>query len=169
MQNISVEKQKALKFILVVPDYQKPLIVQKSMIPTFYSNSGEKIISMLNKHTKAPNPYPAGIDVVRTDVRMFGFARVYESGDGFYHDDEFLHKMNSFFWHRNYPTPFGGAGLFVGTNLEGETVAPVTDMETLQRDIRSVDFGMLNRLGQKRKAVKIEYEKLFGQTYKWQY
>jgi len=169
MQNITVDKNKALRYIVVKPQYNKPLIVQKETIPTFYSNSGEKLISALNKHTEPPNPYPAGIDVIRSEVHMFGFARVYENGDGFYHDDEFLHKMNSFFWHRNYPTPFGGAGLFVGSNLDGETVAPVTDIETLQRDLRAVDFGMLHRLGEKREAVKIEYEKLFGQPYKWHY
>ena len=170
MQDIAIDKEKALHYILVVPHFDKDIVIKKATIPSFYHDAGNKIINTLIKETVVPNPYPQGIDMITThqSMSMFGFARTYQNGDGFYHDDEFLHKINSFFWHRNYPTPFGGACLFCGVNLQGETVAPETSIEDIENDTRNLSRPILSRIANDTYAIKDEYERLFKQEYKWQ-
>ena len=69
---------------------------------------------------------------------------LYENRDTAYIDDEGLipktHKgkqVEQHFWiHRNYPTPLAGAGLILGCDDEGETVAASCTIEQLRDDVK---------------------------------
>jgi len=71
------------------------------------------------------------------DCENFDLARINEHGDGIYIDDEglFREAPQAFFHHKNYPQPLAGKGLVLGCDDEGESVAPFTTLEELQRDV----------------------------------
>jgi len=70
------------------------------------------------------------------DASTFDVVRLYRNGDGAFIDDEGLFRSNQSFWlHKNYPQPIAGAGLLLGVDEEGESIAPETDIETLRRDV----------------------------------
>ena len=77
----------------------------------------------------------------------FDCARVYPNGDGIFVDDEGLLKpQEHFFLHRNYPSPLAGKGLMLGVDSEGESIAPMTSIETLREDIRFLTRAELHAM-----------------------
>lgn len=72
-------------------------------------------------------------------AECFTAAEFNEFGDVVYVDDEGLMKgPTSFFIIEGYPQPLAGKGLVIGTDEEGDSQAPSTDLEWLQSN---VDFG----------------------------
>jgi len=70
------------------------------------------------------------------ECRAFDVVRVYTNEDVIYVDDEGLFvETQNFFIHRNYPTPLAGKGLVLGSNEEGDSVAPKTKIDQLEKDI----------------------------------
>lgn len=73
------------------------------------------------------------------DADLFTVAGFGEDGDGVYVDDEGLFKATQrFFKLDGYPQPLAGKGLILGSNDGGESVAPVTTLESVRASIRWV-------------------------------
>ena len=67
---------------------------------------------------------------------LFTVVNLYENDDSVFIDDEGLYVEDQRFWaHKNYPQPLAGPGLFLGTDQEGDSVAPKTDIKQLRNDI----------------------------------
>lgn len=80
---------------------------------------------------------------------LFDVARLYPNGDGAFVDDNGLSRDDLSFWfHRNYPQPLAGKGLLLGVDAEGDSIEPITDIETLRGDVvfvsRDEVLAMLN-------------------------
>lgn len=76
------------------------------------------------------------IDAIRGN---FDVVRLYENGDAAFVDDEGLYAENQQFWiHRNYPTPLAGKSLLLGTDDEGDSIAPQTSFDNLKDDIKFI-------------------------------
>lgn len=76
------------------------------------------------------------IDAIRGN---FDVVRLYENGDAAFVDDEGLYVEDQQFWiHRNYPTPLAGKSLLLGTDDEGESIAPQTSFDNLKDDIKFI-------------------------------
>lgn len=76
------------------------------------------------------------IDAIRGN---FDVVRLYENGDAAFVDDEGLYVEDQQFWiHRNYPNPLAGKSLFLGTDDEGESIAPKTSFDSLKDDIKFI-------------------------------
>lgn len=76
------------------------------------------------------------IDAIRGN---FDVVRLYENGDAAFVDDEGLYVENQQFWiHRNYPTPLAGKSLLLGTDDEGDSIAPQTSFDNLKDDIKFI-------------------------------
>lgn len=69
----------------------------------------------------------------------FDVARINEHGDGLFVDDEGLYREDQrFFAHADYPQPLAGLALCLGSNEEGESVAPHITLEELRSKIEWV-------------------------------
>lgn len=69
----------------------------------------------------------------------FDMSRLNHAGDVVFVDDAGLLKPQppeNFFYHANYPEPLAGRGLVLGTDEEGETVAPSVTYAELTEMIR---------------------------------
>ena len=56
-----------------------------------------------------------------------------------YIDDDGLFNDKHHYWiHKNFPTPLAGPGLFVGTDEEGNDIAPSTSIDQLRKDVKWV-------------------------------
>lgn len=76
------------------------------------------------------------IDAIRGN---FDVVRLYENGDAAFVDDEGLYVEDQQFWiHRNYPTPLAGKSLLLGTDDEGDSIAPQTSFDNLKDDIKFI-------------------------------
>lgn len=96
---------------------------------------------------------------------MFGVVSLYQ-GESLFIDDMGLEKQNqSFFIHKNYPTPIAGTSLLLGTDENGESIASSKTIEELQNDIVFIgdktDLIMTIRLHGKDSVVNEDYRPLF--------
>ena len=69
------------------------------------------------------------------DITSLGFI----TNEVAYIDDDGLFNDKHHYWiHRNFPTPLAGPGLFVGTDAEGNDIAPSTSIDQLRKDVKWV-------------------------------
>lgn len=79
------------------------------------------------------------------DCETFTLAAFNDIGDVVFVDDDGLLKgPTSFFLIEGYPQPLAGKGLVLGTDPEGETIAPTVGFDWL---VENVDFGVPMRVG----------------------
>lgn len=78
-------------------------------------------------------------DLIGADC--FDLARINREGDAIFVDDEGLIRdtEQAFFLHADYPNPLAGKGLVLGSDSEGESVAPHTTLDELKQ---KVSFGV---------------------------
>lgn len=70
------------------------------------------------------------------DCQTFDVARINNRGDGLFIDDEGLFvKGQSFFIHKDYPSPLAGRALVLGCNDEGDSTAPTVTLEELRASV----------------------------------
>ena len=84
------------------------------------------------------------------DARAFDVVRLYENQDVAFIDDEGLYVEDQYFWiHKNYPTPLAGNGLILGTDDEGESVSPKTQITEINDDVKFIgdrfELALLHR------------------------
>ena len=72
------------------------------------------------------------------DISTFDAVRLYDN-EVAYIDDDGLYNNDHHFWiHRNYPTPIAGPALLLGTDQEGNDIAPSTSIDELRSDVKWV-------------------------------
>lgn len=82
-------------------------------------------------------------------AECFDVASVESNGDAVYVDDEGLLNLTpatKFFWYGGYHSPLCGRGLMLGTDEEGNSVAPVTSIETVRQKIRFLTLDQVRRM-----------------------
>lgn len=73
------------------------------------------------------------------DCERFDVARINEHGDGLFIDDDGLYREEQrFFIHADYPQPLAGRALCLGTDEEGDSVAPHITIEELRSKVEWV-------------------------------
>ncbi len=75
----------------------------------------------------------------------FTTVRINAQGDVIFLDDEgLLHGPTDFFKHDSYPDPLAGKGLVLGTDAEGDSVAPNISFEELKAQVQFGDLVRIN-------------------------
>ena len=69
------------------------------------------------------------------DADLFDVLRL-DDGDAIYVDDEGLYNKQDYFLYGEYPQPLAGRGLVLGTDEEGETIAPKISIDTVRQQVR---------------------------------
>jgi len=69
------------------------------------------------------------------DADLFDVVRL-DDGDAIYIDDEGLYTKEDMFLYGDYPQPLAGRGLVLGTDEEGETIAPKISIDTVRQQVR---------------------------------
>jgi hypothetical protein len=96
---------------------------------------------------------------------MFDVISLYQ-GESLFIDDMGLERQDqSFFIHKNYPTPIAGIGLLLGTDETGESIESKKSIEELQSDIVFIgdktDLITTIRLHGKDSVINEDYRPLF--------
>tara|TARA_Y100000022_G_scaffold41759_1_gene34489 strand:+ start:3500 stop:3946 length:447 start_codon:yes stop_codon:yes gene_type:complete len=131
-----------MKSLLIDPWKQKITEVK-------YSGDYKKIYDLISYDNDGLTEIPP--------VSTFGHVRLYANEDGVYIDDEGLYAPVQTFWmHKNYPQPLAGKALFLGCDDGGDSVSPLTSIETLRDDVKFI--GTAASLSILHQAVKQEIE-----------
>jgi len=72
------------------------------------------------------------------DISTFDAVGLYPDEVAYIDDDGLFSEEHHFWIHRNYPTPLAGPGLFLGTDEEGNDIAPSTSIDQLRSDVKWV-------------------------------
>ena len=73
------------------------------------------------------------------DATCFDAVRLNNEGDVVYVDDEGLYNSRNYWAYGDYPHPIAGKGMVLGTDYEGESVAPrATTVESLELSVRFI-------------------------------
>lgn len=82
-----------------------------------------------------------------TDCETFAVAQFDARGNGVFVDDEGLlnNKPKAFFQIWDYPQPLAGKGLVLGTDDEGESIAPTLTLAELRAKVRFMSLEDVQR------------------------